>query len=168
VKHLLKILEISHLSKTGRIIWRANNLSNIFHNDGEEFMLGVLFVGTDPIPTNYYFGLDSRTSVAETDNLVSLINEPENGYFGYARQAVSSEGQFVLDTLNNHYYAKGPIITFTASDGTWVPLRNLFLATVKQNEYDGYLLASVPLSQTVTLDPGESINVQMGLSLKDC
>lgn len=168
MKHLLKIEEVRHVDRDGKTIWIAHNLPNTFHNDGEEFMLKALFSGEEEIPDNYYFGLDKRTSITEADNLASLLDEPENDFNGYVRQAISSSSQFVIDTTASHFYARSPILHFSASGGSWGPVRNLFLSTTRQSDYGGYLIASVPLSQTITVNDGESISVRMGLSLKDC
>ena len=167
MKHLLTIEEIRHLDKEGEIIWSARELLNTFHNDGEEFMLKALFSGELDIPDDYYFGLDKRTTIRIGDNLVSLLDEPENEFNGYARQPIAASGQFVVDTTSDHYYARGPILHFSASGGSWGPVRNLFLSTTRQSDYGGYLLASVPLSQTITVADGESISVRMGLSLRN-
>lgn len=167
MKHLLKIIKIEHLSKDKNVLWREENLLNTFHNDGEEYILKAIFTGQEDIPSNYYFGLDKRTTLAESDNLASLLDEPENGFNGYARQTVSSSDQFVVDTTNSHFYVRSPIITFSAVGGSWGPVRNLFLSTTRQNDYDGYLISSIVLSQTITLSAGETISVRMGISLKD-
>jgi hypothetical protein len=168
MKHLITIKEIKHFGKNGKVIWQAKDLPNIFHNDGEEFMLKVCFSGEESVPANYYFGLDKRSSLLASDNLASLVDEPNNEFNGYRRQSISSEGQFVINTSSSHYYAKSPIIHFSASGGSWGPVNNLFLSTVAQNDYDGYLLASVPLSHVMSLSDGESMSVVMGLSLKNC
>jgi len=131
-------------------------------------MLKAIFTGDEDIPTDYYFGLDKRTTIREEDNLASLLDEPENAFNGYARQPVASSGQFVVDTSEGHYYARSPILHFSAIGGSWGPVRNLFLSTTIQSDYDGFLVASVPLTQTVTVTDGQSISVRMGLSLKDC
>ena len=166
MKHLLTIAEIKHIGVDGRIIWQDRDLPNTFHTDGEEFFLMAIFTG-ETIPDDFYFGLDKRTSIAAADNLASLLDEPENGFNGYSRQAVASSGQFVMGSSGGHAVANSPIIHFSASGGSWGPVRNLFLSTTRQSDYTGYLLASVPLSQTVTLADGESISVRMGLTLKN-
>jgi hypothetical protein len=161
---LIKIIEIKHLSIDGDVLWQSENLKNILHSSGEQFMLTSLFVN-NVIPDDYIFGLDNRTSVtaADTMSTVAVVEPTDNGYF---RQAVSSSGQFTISTVSNIHRANSPIITFSASGGSWGPVRNLFLTTSPDSS--GYLIASVPLAQVLTVSDGESVSMRMALSLKDC
>ncbi len=164
---LLKILEIEHLDSAGNVIWSDKNLYNVFHSEGEEFVLRAVFVGgvaNTIIPVNYYFGLDNRTTPAIADTMLSLTSEPSTN--GYGRIAVSSTNTFTVALTGSNFRADGPIVTFSASGGSWGPVKNLFLTD--QIDGSGFLIASVPLSQTLILDTGEVVNMRMGLSLKDC
>src|SRR4051812_4705254 len=93
---LIKIVEVVHRSRTGEGLWKANNLRNMLHSGGEQFMLNALFVGGKSsnayIPTNYYFGLDNRTSLSALDEMGDIVSEPN--VFGYSRQSVSSLNTF--------------------------------------------------------------------------
>jgi len=164
-KPFLNVMVIEHVDANGKVLWRKENLHNVFHVDGEEYMLKALFAG-EAIPGTYYFGLDDRGSLDDSDTLNTIAtsgNEPTvNGYF---RQGVGATS-FTVAVVGNHNLAQSPIVTFSASGGTWGPVSNLFLATTSDNL--GFLISSVPLSQSVTLDNGQSINVRLGLSLKDC
>jgi hypothetical protein len=168
MRHLLYIQEIQHLDRHGNVIWQAQNLPNTFHADGEFYLLDIAFRGETDIPDDYYFGLDNRTTIAEEDTMLALVDEPESGYHGYARQAVASEGQFTLMIVDGHWVANSPIILFSASGGSYGPVKNLFMCTTDAGELSSSLVSSVPLNQTITLSDGESISVRMGLSLKDC
>ncbi len=164
---LLKILEIEQIDCNGNLVWRDENLYNVLHTAGEQFILSAVFSGgvtNTVIPSNYYFGLDNRTSVSAADTMGSLSSEPSSN--GYGRVAVSSSGTFSVALQGSNYRADGPIISFFASGGSWGPVKNLFLTNKSDNS--GSLIASVALSQTVTLDAGGAINLRMGLSLKDC
>lgn len=164
---LVKILDIQHLSATGEVLWSDKNLYNMLHRTGEQFMLQACFTGgvsSTVIPANYYFGLDNRTSITATDTMGSLSTEPTGN--GYGRVVVASSGAFVVSLQGTNYRADGPIISFSATGGSWGPVKNLFLATTIDNS--GVLIASVALSQTVTLNNGEAINARLGLYLKDC
>jgi hypothetical protein len=157
---LIKILEIQHLSKNGEVLWRSENIRNVLHSEGEEFMLTSLFVDASTIPSDYVFGLDNRLTTAADDTMadVSIVEPAGNGYF---RQAVASDGQFTISVVNNIHRANSPIVTFSAAGGSWGPVRNLFLTN--QPDSSGFLIASVPLAQD-----GESVSMRMALSLKDC
>jgi len=164
---LVKILEIEHVSATGDVLWSNKNLYNTFHTAGEQFVLQAVFSGgvsNTIIPYNYYFGLDNRTTIADGDVMSSLSGEPNSN--GYTRIALSSSNVFEVSLQGLHYRADGPIISFAASGGAWGPVKNLFLTTKSDNT--GVLIASVPLTQTITVNTGEAVNMRMGLSLKDC
>jgi hypothetical protein len=164
---LVKLLEVWKTDAQGNVVWRQENLYNTFHLGGEEFvMLAVFAGGVDNayIPESYYFGLDNRGTIDVEDVLSSLSGEPSGN--GYSRIAVSSDGVFSVGLANSHYRATGPVISFTASGGTIGPVSNLFLATSADDS--GVLVATVPLTQTLTLSDGEGVNMRMGLSLKDC
>jgi hypothetical protein len=94
----------------------------------------------------------------------NIVSEPSAN--GYERIALSSSGVFNVSLQGAHYRADGPIVSFAATSGSWGPIRNLFLTT--QSDNNGVLIASVPLSQTITVNMGEAVNMRMGLSLKDC
>ena len=163
---LIRILEIQCV-KDGDVLWKEENLYNIFHSEGEEFMLSAVFTGgvtNTFIPEYYYFGLDNRTTLDATDTMTSLTQEPSTN--GYTRQMIASTGQFTISQVGGIYVAESPIVSFSASGGAWGPVRNLFLTT--QTDVTGYLISSVPLSQQVTVEDGASINVRMALGLKDC
>ncbi|MBD3348922.1 MAG: hypothetical protein GF400_06960, partial [Candidatus Eisenbacteria bacterium] len=49
---------------------------NLWHDDGEEFLVKVVFTEEVSIPANFYIGLDARASLAEADSLSSLSGEP--------------------------------------------------------------------------------------------
>jgi hypothetical protein len=167
---IMKVIEIEQI-RNGKVIWSKKNLHNLLHSDGEGYFLEVLFRnpnnGTMP-PEFYYLGLDARPSIAVSDTMASLVDEPTtNGYF---RQVVSSKpdqstGWYIVA---NDGYTKAlcSIITFTAAGGSWGPVNNLFLTT--QNNNSGYLISSVSLSDEAYLDDGDVINLRMAMTLRDC
>lgn len=171
MKHLLTIIEIEHVAKNGKVLWQANNLQNTLHTSGEEFALKALFTNgkvSTIIPTNYYFGLDNRTTINVDDTMTTIADtggEPStNSYF---RQAVASLNQFTISlTIEGINIARSPIVSFVASGGSWGPVTNLFLTD--QTDNSGYLIASVSLTSALTVEDGEGIHMRMGLSLKDC
>jgi len=168
---LLKILEINYLDSNKKVIWSDKNLYNIFHQTGEQYMLTSAFSGGATsnayIPTNFYFGLDNRSSLAIEDTMTTIVdtgNEPNSN--GYSRVAISSTGIFDVSLQGDHYMAFGPIISFSATGVGWGPMTKLFLTTKSDNT--GLLIASVPLTQPCSLIDGESVNMRMGLALSDC
>ena len=164
MKHLLTILEIDHV-RNGEVIWQAENLKNVLHTQGEEYMLTALFKTTvADIPTFYYLGLDNRTTPDASDAFpTALQDEPTTN--GYSRQAVSSATGFVIEEVDGITRATSLIVSFAASGGSWGPIRNLFL-TDKIND-TGYLIATAPLGSTRTLQDGDFITMKFALALKD-
>ena len=162
---LIKIEEIQLVSKDGKILWEAHDLLNMLHIEGEKYMLTVAFSDKSIIPNNFYFGLDNRTKLAESDTMATIVGEPNSN--GYVRVPVAGQGQMSIELVNTSYWvAKSPITIFNASDGVWGPVTNLFMTTASDSS--GLLIASVPLTSTVTIQAGSSLNVRMGLGLRDC
>lgn len=165
MKHLLRILEIQHI-RDGKVIWEDKNLDNTLHTLAEQYFLSVIFGGVVP-PANYFMGLDDRAVIDITDTMETLVGEPTSN--GYVRQQVSSSTGWNIQPITigttQIYQAIGSIVTFQANGGSWGPANNLFMATTIDNT--GVLLASVLLSQQVTLNSGDSINMRMSLSLRD-
>ena len=42
---LVKILHIQHLSREGEVLWEDFDLKNVFHTEGEAFVLNAVFAG---------------------------------------------------------------------------------------------------------------------------
>lgn len=179
---LLEIVEITHKDKFGKIIWEDKNLTNVLHNTGEHLLLSSAFAGLS-IPETYYFGLDSRTILTTTggtggesliypyqeDNIVTATGpngEPTVGN-GYARVSVANNVFVVVLAEDNHYRANGPIVSFLGSGAGWGPVTNLFMSYVNEDSQD-VILATVPLSQPVSINNGEVVNVRLGLKLRTC
>ena len=156
---------IRHLDAMGRTIW-GETAHNMLHDEGEEFMLDVVFTETQSVPASYYIGLDDRT-LAEDDTLADLTNEPSGS--GYARQAVASnDTDFTLTQASGEdgYRATTSVETFTANGGAWGEVDNAFLCTVISGT-SGKLIASVALSTPRTLQNGESLQVSMYIKLSE-
>lgn len=177
---LLKIEEIAILSCDGKIKWKENNLKNIFHDEGQKFMLECCFVNsfkseTERIlpPNNYYFGMDNRETLAAGDTISSIDGEP-NKSTGYRRFGVKPDA-FTLAKVSGVWQAKSPVVSFKATGASgFGPVKNVFLTASKQqlNEVSelvttNYLISSVATSSVVTLATGESFRIKMSLSLKD-
>ncbi len=138
--HLIKILEIKHLDSEGNVLWQEENIPNIFHRQGEQFLLSVAFntASTIVVPANYYIGLDGRLTLSDTDTLLSLANEPNTN--GYSRAAVPSLNGFSVSLdVNNKFSAVSNVVQFSASGGSWGPVQNLFLCNTITNS--GFLIS---------------------------
>lgn len=167
---LVKVLEFTHLDVDGSIISQKKNLYNLIHSDGDEYMLRALFDGGPTntyIPQFYYFGLDNRNTPDEGDNMLTILSfggEPTTN--GYVRALAGSSSSFSFTVESDINYAVSPIISFTATSGSWGPVKNLFLTT--EIDYDGYLISSTPLGSSTTVEAGQIINMRLSLSLRDC
>jgi len=158
---VLKIIEIEHI-RDSKVIWNQKDIYNQIHSKGEELLLNCCFNndGSYP-PAEYYFGLDNRPTIARGDLLSNLLDEPIGG--GYIRQSRSSSSGFTVELVNGTYRASSAIITFSASGGSWGPVKNIFLTTTSGSS--GVLVSSSALSQQVSLTNGDSVNLRMALSL---
>ena len=165
---IMKIVEINHFNKNNELIWQAKNIRNILHQEGEEFVLRAVFTGgqtSTVIPENYYLGLDNRVTISATNTMDDLLGEPQSG--GYARQAVSSAGDFSVALENNeNFVATSPIVAFRATTATWGPVSHLFLTDREDNA--GALISSASLPTPVTVEFGDTITMRLSMQLKDC
>jgi len=158
---ILKIIDIEHV-RASKVLWAQKNIWNQLHLKGEEFLLNCCFNnnGNYP-PSEYYFGLDSRSSISQSDTIEDLEGEPTEN--GYTRQPRSSNGGFIVEPFNGNYRASSNIMTFTAAGGGWGPVKNIFIAT--SSDGSGVLLSTAALSQEINLIDGDSVNLRMALSL---
>lgn len=159
---IMKILELQHI-RNGKVIHEEKNILNTLHVGGELFLLSCCFDNDGSMPPeNYYLGLDNRSAIATADLIDDLSDEPVGS--GYLRQPVSSDGGFTTEIVNNIYRATGEIVTFSATGSGWGPVKNIFMST---SESGGILIASSPLSSTLTAVAGDSITMRMALTLRD-
>lgn len=161
---IMKLIEVVHLDSNNNVLSKEYNILNMLHRTGEQYILNTAFIGTKP--DYFYFGLDGRPSLTAIDTMVTISNSGnEPTINGYSRVEVSSSNAFSLSLSSEHYVATCPVISFSATGGSWGPVKNLFLTTAEDNS--GILIASAPLSQNTTLSAGETLNVRLGLSLRD-
>lgn len=163
--HLVRIVEIVHRDAAGRVVKEFRDILNVVHSSGEEFMLGVLFSG-DPTPASYYFGLDSRASLSESDEMSDLEGqEPTEN--GYERQSVDSDSFDLALGSSGSWQANGPTVLFRGLGGSWGPIRNIFMCT-GLGYSDPVLVSSVPIGQDLTVQDGETVTMRMALALSGC
>lgn len=161
--HIMKVLEVSHFNKNGDILYREENLNNILHAQGEEFILKVLFGGL-ALPTQYYLGLDSRSALSASTSM-SDLSSLEPSASGYSRQSVAVSNFSFITNGSGNYQANSPVVLFRAVGGAWGPVRNIFLTT--QAGYSGYLVSTVPLGSNLTVQNGEIVSMRIGLALSN-
>lgn len=158
----MTLLEVKHYDASGNVIWQEEQVPNLFHQYGEEFLLSLAF-DTDAgytAPTFYYLGMDNRSTIAYEDTIGTIDGEPSTN--GYGRQTLSSTSGFSVSLVDGRMRATTGIITFSATGGSWGPVRNLFLATSVDGS--GVLLASNALSSTRTLTDGSSMTVRLRMA----
>lgn len=161
---IMKLIEVVHTNSNGEILFKQNNVLNILHRTGEQYILNTVFIGSKS--DYFYFGLDGRSGLTVLDTMTTISNAGnEPNINGYSRVSVSSVNAFSLSLVSDHYVVTCPVISFSATGGSWGPVKNLFLTTSSNNS--GTLIASVPLSQNTTLSAGDTLNVRLGLSLRD-
>ena len=80
---------MKHMDSSGTVLHKEENVKNMLHHAGEEFILKVLFGGT-ALPSNYYIGLDARTSLVESSTISNLYG-PEPTSNAYERQRIQSD-----------------------------------------------------------------------------
>lgn len=164
---IMKILEVQVHDPQGVLLYEEKNIKNLLHIDGEAFLLRAAFIGgrvSTVIPDNYYLGLDNRGLVQATDTINDLVGEPTIG--GYARQAISSSGDFTLSLNQGHYTALSPIVAFRATTSGWGPVNNLFITD--KIDLSGSLISTAILQSSVSLGAGSSVTMRLGMQLKDC
>ena len=173
--HVLHIDRVTHTDKNGNILWSAEGIDNMLHDEGEMAILSAYFAtglaGYGAPPANLYFGLDARTTLVEADNLAALVGEVTTTS-GYARQAVAtteagtSGAAFYINQPAAYYRADSKTVTFTASGAAWPAVKNLFLCTVSAGS-TGKLISSLALTADRTLQDGDSLNASMYLGLSE-
>lgn len=161
---ILKIEEFKVFEKN-ELVFEKYDLYNIMHQQGESLILNVLFAG-GTVPNYYYVGLDSRTTLTETQNMSSIqYLEPSTN--GYQRQQVNAKTGFVLSNTAP-VKATSVLINFTATvSGTWGPVKNIFLCDVL-NGYSGNLISSVPLGSDLIVNPSSVVSMKFSMTLSSC
>ena len=131
------------------------------HTDGLQFILEVAFTEEQSVPANFYIGLATDASLAET---ASLGDQTEVSGTDYVRQAVASDNVDITSaaTGTNDYKVTTKTVTFTAG-GTWTGAKTVFLATTLNDT--GVLIASAALSETRTLEDTDTLTIAIQIDL---
>jgi hypothetical protein len=167
---ILDFLEV--LDESGKVILRDENRPNVLNTQGEQFILSLMFNGAAP-PSNYYFGLDNRATVTQSDTLASIVGEPTSSNItGYQRAAVASSGSQntfsvpIIESGNMKSYS--PILVYNSGSVGWGPVQNIFLTTSTTGAYDGFLISSAPLTVPVTLTANQTLRLRFAMQLSNC
>ena len=165
---IMKVLSFELKNKKGKILYREENVYNMLHKEGEQFILSTCFAGT-ALPTSYYFGMDNRFITTVGDSMSSFNdNQYEPSGFGYLRQQIPSSGanSFTLVFEGSNYRAVSPPIQFSAINGSWGPIKNIFLTN--KSDITGFLISSASLQNSIIVENGQSITMRMAMALRDC
>ncbi|MFX1300371.1 MAG: hypothetical protein ACFFDE_05455 [Promethearchaeota archaeon] len=155
---------VKHI-RNGEVIWEEEITANILHDEGEQFIVQVVFSEAQSVPAAYYIGLDNRSSPAEADTLTELSGEPSGN--GYARQAVNSDAtDWTVTQEGGDYQAKSKTVTFTASGGSWPSVQQMFLCTVASGTA-GKLIATAALSAARVLQDQDSLQTDIAIKLSE-
>lgn len=154
---------VRHRGVGGDVLFEET-VHNIWHDEGEEWMVKTCFTEEDSVPANFYMGLDSRTSLAEADGLSDLTDEPSGN--GYARAAVASDDtDWTASQDAGDWQVASKTVTYTASGGS-IAADNVFLTDVSTGS-TGDLFLSLALSQSRTLADGESLDVTVTIKVSE-
>lgn len=136
----------------------------MIHNEGEQYIVQVLFSGEQSLST-LYAGLDDRETLAETDTLADLTDEPSGN--GYAREvlAVGTANFTTAQNVDGDWQVVTRALLFKATGGNVGPVRNIFLAT--STDDSGKLIASMVLSSRTTLLDGTGLRADMTLKVSE-
>lgn len=174
--HLMKIDDFLILDKNNKVRYKQQNIKNTFHQQGEEYILNALFKGSENLVVNgYWIGLDTRQTINRTDTLASVIGEPVIQGNNYFRQNVPFVNWQITDpnaSATTPYYAKSGPIIFSALNSGWNSVSNIFLSTTNETNCSsasciGKLISTAALGTTVSVAAGESVVMEMSISLYD-
>jgi hypothetical protein len=147
---------------------------NLLMDEGEQAILSAYlataYAGFGSPPGTIYLALDNRDTIAEEDTLSDLVDEPATN--GYERQGLSTGGtglfgqDWVISQPGAAYQAKSKQVQFSASGGSWGPVKNTNLCTVASGT-GGLLLSSFAMSQSRIANDGEDITIDYTLVLRE-
>lgn len=156
----MTIIEAIHSDRDGKVLWYAENIPNIMHTQGQQFILTTLFAGGS-IPGSYYVGLDNRSTVNQADTLANLVGEPTS--FGYSRQTLSPQSGFTPMFDSANWTVLSNNLLFTATGGNIGPIQNAFLTT--GSAMQGFLISTIQLPRSKTINNTETFSFRISLGL---
>ena len=145
-----------HYNKDGKLIWEDIAKNDLAQEGGQSILDSYLRNQNHP-PT-FYLRLYNDTPL-KTDALSDLQNEASGNGYVAAEIPRSTSGWIALALDAGDYQATSSEETFSASGGSWGPVTYAVLATTSDNS--GKHIAFVALSQTRTLQDGETLKVTL-------
>ena len=160
-KSWIGVFELVARDKSGKKLW-TEVCHNALVDEGESQFLDVYLRGATA-PSGFYLRLYNDTPV-ETDGLAALTGEPSgNGYAAIAIER-SAVGWPTLALDSGDYQAVSKTVTFQASGGVIGPVTHCVMSTTSDNA--GKLVSFAALSQSRTLNDGESLDVTYKVKLQ--
>lgn len=157
---------IRHRDKNKNVIWEGK-IHNIFHDEGEEYLVKTAFTEALAVPANHYMGLDNRTALAEGDVLTDVTAAEPGTASGYARQAVATNAtDYTASQVGGNWQVVTSTETFSASGGSIGPVANVFLCDQSTGK-TGDLYLSLALSTSRTLADGESLDCTVTIAISE-
>lgn len=145
------------------IIFELFDKKNVLHVQGQTLFLGCMFKDT-AIPSVYYVGLDSRTTLTAPQTLADLTGEPTTP--GYSRQPLTRNTDFELIADTNSARVRSATVSFTASLSNYTAT-DMFLTTAGTGA-SGLLISSVSFGTTVTVTPTNVVSMKFAMTLGSC
>lgn len=155
------VYELTCRNAAGKVMW-TDRIHNNLTDEGEQDLLDV-YMRNAAAPATFYIRLYDDTPT-ETSTLAGLTGEPTTG--GYAPIAVerSDVGWPTLALDSGDYQVTSKKVTFQASGGTIGPVTSCVLAT--SSDDTGKIITYAPLSQSRTLNDGESLDITYRVKLQ--
>lgn len=147
-----------------KIIYEAKDLKNILHSGGQELFLGCMFKNFS-IPTTYYVGLDSRSTILANQDMNDLAGEPSVG--GYARQPLVKDTDFSFATTANPVKIRSSTVAFSYG-GFDYSASDMFLCTVATGT-TGILISTVSFGTVINISASNtSVSMKFAMTLGSC
>ena len=161
-KRLFSVWDVWCVDKNGRELWREH-VTNLLHDEGEEFIVKTMFPETKSVPTTYYMLIDDRVTIAEADTLPPT-GEPSVG--GYARQPINSDAtDFTAVQDSGDWQVTTKTVSWTPSGADLPSVRNLGFAETLNDT--GAFISSVALSAPRVVKDGDTLNASMIIKMSE-
>jgi hypothetical protein len=148
---------------TQEVVFYDKDLKNVLNVGGQSLILGCMFLNT-AVPTIYYVGLDSRTSITANQTMTDISGEPSGN--GYLRQPLNTGTNFEFVPLASPPKIRSTTVTFSAT-GVGYTASDMFLCNVNTG-YSGILISSIPFGTTLTVNPGNTVSMKFAMTLGTC
>jgi len=157
-----------HKDKDGNTLWKSIEINALGHEGSNSILDGYFRAAS--IPTNLYIRMYNDTPV-NTDHLSDLASEASGNGYDPATDGVLARSAVGWPTLaaqgapNTHYKLSSATCTFAAASGSWGPVTYAILASASTGT-SGILLGFVALSQSRTLNDGDTMDISVDIALQ--